>query len=337
MQPQLATELLQVLRAVKIFSRGSFSFAGKNISISENQSKDKLDSDARTAIVQHLSCELYVNCYCRRFNGVITDSVDDAAPDESFIAALSAANSSREHLDRGWRILRKLPTGHYVVEKRGLTRTLFVGEFISHAEPRGPAEEGCSISVFCPRESRTTLPGFYYALGETITDEQDDRELLRFYWNVQANGVARLMRLLTQRLNRFQLPFRLKVLNSPTAYNRSDAAVLYLNKEFYRVAAELLVDVHRQVHNELDDHTPLFSKRLIPGLGLAEEPGTGESFGQQRCRVLAEAVLNAYDLNLEDEQERLEEVVKAFEVNGLNINLPHLNPGSTEDYEFELP
>src|SRR6185503_10969017 len=113
-------------------------------------------------------------------------------------------------------------------------------------------------------------------------------------------------------------------------YDRSDAAILYVNKFYYHPLAELIADVHQQLSERLESHTPLFSKPLAPGLGLAEEPTTGESFGQQRCRILAEAMWSIYELNLEQDEQQIEEVRKQFEVNGINVDLPHLNAGSTD-------
>jgi hypothetical protein len=336
MQEQLATELRTILRAVKIISPNSLSFAGEVRSVSETQREDSSQMNEQSLMVQHLGRTLYLNCYCRKFDGSTRGELI-SSPDVQFLKDLSFANTSRERLDRGWCLLTQLPTGHYIAEKYGLTRTLFAGEFISHCDFRRPPQEGDAISIFAPRESKTMHPGFYYIFGETIGDEQDDSGLLRFYWNVTPEGATSLVRLVTERLNRFQLPFRLKVVNNPAACNRSDAAVLYLNRRFFRIAAELLYEIHQQIANKLEAHTPLFSKTLAPGLGLAEEPTTGESFGQQRSRIVAEAIWNAYDLGLEDEERRLAQIAKQFEAYRMTVEFPYLNPGSTQDYEFRFP
>ena len=335
MQEQLARELLLILRAVKILPPDSLSFAGQVSSVCEADLEGNGDFPLRRAMVQHLGRQLYLYCYSRKFTGVISDVATTLpAADEQFLKELSSANTSREYLDRGWRILRQLPTGHYVAEKNGLTRILFTGEFISHSDFRGPVQEGTNISIYCPRESKTMHPGFYYIFGESVGDQQDDSDLLRLYWNIRATGAVSLVRLLSERLNRFQLPFRLKVVNNPVSYDRSDAAVLYLNTRYFRVGGELIADVHNQIAYQLNVDTPLFSKNLRPGLGLAEEPTTGESFGQQRCRLLAEAIWNVYELSLTDEHQQLGEIKKRFEVNGMSLDRPYLNPGSIGTYDF---
>ena len=331
MQEQLVKDLLQIVRTVKVLSPGSLTFAGNTSSLPDPE--DSAALTRRSAMIQHLGRLLYLHCYSRRFEGRISDFATTSV-DEQFVNELSAANSSREYFDRGWQILSQLPTGHYIAGKNGLTRILFAGEFISHSDFRGPVKDGTKISIFCPRESKTMHPGFYYVFGEAVGDQQDDSGLLRFYWNIQADGAVNLTRLLTERLNRFQLPFRFKLVNNRLGYDRSDAAILYVNHRYYRPVAELVADVHQQVSDQLESDTPLFSKQMAAGLGLAEEPTTGESFGQQRCRILAEAIWSVYELNLEKDDQQLEEIRKQFELNGINVDFPYLNAGSTGDYDF---
>jgi hypothetical protein len=176
--------------------------------------------------------------------------------------------------------------------------------------------------------------GFYHVFGEALGDDQDDQELLRFYWNIKAEGGVKLVRLLTRSLNRFQLPFRLKILNNPATYIRADAAVLYLSSRFYHLAAELINNIHQQLTGQMDPDTPLFSKRLASGLGLAEEPKTGESFGQQRCRILARALWMAYEKKIEDDDSRLQEISTELQANGIDAEFPYRNIGSAEAYDF---
>lgn len=334
MEEELTKELRRIFAAVKILAPDSMLVAGEVTSPAVDQDSSQQAQDARSLMTQHLGRLLYLQCYCRRFNGDIDHREILASADDGFLRQLSDANNSRTHLNSGWRVMQKLPTGHFVAEKNGLTRLLFAGEFISHSDLRGPIEEGTPISVFRPRESTTMHPGFYFVFGETVADDQDDKDLLRFYWNINANGATQLVSLLTRSLNRFQLSFRLKILNNPAAYFRSDAAVLYLNKGFYHIAAELLSEVHHHLSNDLKPDVPLFSKKLAPGLGLAEEPRTGESFGQQRCRILAQAMWSSYEKKFEDEESQFRELSTLLQANGIDSEFPYRNAGSNQDYQF---
>src|SRR5262249_40765873 len=109
-------------------------------------------------------------------------------------------------------------------------------------------------------------------------------------------------------------------------------AVLYVAKRHYRVAALLLADVYRAIGPSLKAATPLFTKTLADGLGLAEDPKTGESFGMNRCRLLAEAVCNAHARGLDTAEARLSEFTAAFGAVGLSLERPYLNRGSADAY-----
>ena len=80
---------------------------------------------------------------------------------------------------------------------------------------------------------------------------------------------------------------------------------------------------------ELAEHlrpdTPLFTKQLAPGLGFAEDPGDGGSFGMHRCRLLAEAIWR---------EPSIDGIIGAFESNGISIDQPYLNTGSIDQYEL---
>jgi hypothetical protein len=188
-------------------------------------------------------------------------------------------------------------------------------------------------TVFFPKESLTLQPGFYFAFGETVTEPSDEYGLIRFYWNINHQGAVRLIELCTRELNRFLVPFRIKCLTSCSQYTRLDAAVLYLNKRYYRIARELLTGVHEDLAGFLGPETPLFTKRLAPGLALAEDPGNGESFGTDRCRILAEAIWSAYQRGEQGVAERLVEVAKQFKAYGLDLDRPYLNSRTIDQYE----
>jgi hypothetical protein len=323
----LKQQLLKIIRAVEIHSPTTFSLAGTLIS-----SKSIRCSAGQNPLVEALMRNLYFDCYCRPFKGRVTVQPRTPRPSQDFLSSLSAANTSSDYLNCGWLVHSVLPTGHCIVEKNGSVRTVLDEEFILLEGVS--AAPGAKVGISCLKESTTMRPGFYYIFGTALTDQQDDDDLLRFYWNVKAVGVLSLIRLLTLHLNRFQIPFRLKCVNNPRNYNRTDAAVLYFNKRFYHIGVELVADTYREIKQNLGLSTPLFSKPLAAGLGFAEQPENGASFGQHRCRILAEALVEAYEQNLVTEAERLAEVERQFERKGLDFARPYLNAGSTDRYEF---
>lgn len=336
MDKSLIAELRRIFDAITIPSPTFFSFAGRFVPQPDPamQSQQGFYSQ-QTPLVSALQQQLYQYCFIQKFKGELRDESPIAnTSEDNLMQALSEANASRERWDSGWQIYQILPSGQILAQKHGFTRMLWPGEFVTHEGPGVAPRVGTNISVFFAKESLTMQPGFYFAFGETVVDQQDDYNLVRFYWNIEATGVSSLLRLITQNLNRFQVPFRLKCLSNRRHYSRLDAMVLFVNKRFYRITAELVLEVHRRIIENLESETPLFTKQLAPGLGLAEDPGNGDSFGMSRCRMLAEAIWSAYLQGLQTEQARLHEMVKLFEHYGIAFERPYLNAGSIDQYEF---
>ena len=195
-------------------------------------------------------------------------------------------------------------------------------------------QPGTPIAAFFPRESRTMQPGFYFIFGETPGDQQDEYSTVRYYWNIGHDGAVPLVRSLTGSLNRYQVPFRFKIVSHPALLGRSDAAILYVSRRFYRIAAELASDTHRLVATSLQEHVPLFSHRLDKGLSFAEDPGTQESFGMSRCRLLAEGLWQAFQEGLYRTEDRLDRVRRHFAAAGTSLERSHLNFAAVDPYEF---
>ena len=90
--------------------------------------------------------------------------------------------------------------------------------------------------------------------------------------------------------------------------------------------------IHREVATELHPSVPLFSKPLASGLGVAEEPDNGESFGQQRCRLVAEALCDAHLAGAHTHDERLRVVREHLARSGVDPDRPYLRSASEDVY-----
>ncbi len=336
MREQLTSQLKKIVRAVEVRSNDSFTFAGRHFSLGAQAlgHAHGFAQQQANPLAKLLEQTLYQYCYCRTFDGALRDEPPLNVAGVDLTPALSEANATRERWDAGWQVYQVLPSGQVLAHKDGRTRALWPGEFLSTDAPGMALRPGMNLSVFFMRETRTMQPGFYFAFGDAQAGELDSFSLARFYWNVRAEGAVPLMRAVTRGLNRFQVPFRIKCLTNTAFYTRNDAAVLYVDKRFYPVTARVLAGVHAEVSRHLRPDAPLFAKPLADGLALAEEPYTGESFGMQRCRILAEGILSASARNLRDEASRLEEVERHFKAYGLTLEAPYLNPRSIDQYEF---
>jgi hypothetical protein len=246
-------------------------------------------------------------------------------------AALQAANRSQARWVEGWSVDQILNDGRIVARRNGTARAFLPGEYITHLGIGTGAKEGAEISVYAAAGSKEIQETFYYAFGETVSDSDPAGSLLRFYWNIQPAGAPRLMECLTREFNKFQVPFHFKCLSQASEFPRRDAAVLYLDRRYFHIAALLLESIHGEMLSWLNAPTPLFARRLAHGLALAEDPE--ESFGKNRCRILAEAMAASCGKPVD---ERLAELRLQFERRGLSLEAPWLNAHSPGDCEYPI-
>lgn len=273
--------------------------------------------------------EIYGRWYCRQAG----PERPHPAADEDLLPALSAANAGRPRWEPGWTVSALLPGGAVAVAKAGRSRLAQPGELVTWDGPGVPPRPGSAASLQVAVESTTYQQGFYFAFGETLAGRADETDWVRLYWHVRADGAAPLLAGLSARLNRYQVPFRLKLLRLRSMYVRPDAAVLYVGRRHFQAAAALAAEVHAAVAGALRPQVGLFVKKLAPGLGVAEDPGNGESFGWQRCRLVAEGLIAARRRGIEDAGERLAALLEHLRQAGVDPARPHLTRSLTDFYE----
>jgi hypothetical protein len=145
---------------------------------------------------------------------------------------------------------------------------------------------------------------------------------------------VRFMREVTSASNRARLPFRLKMVDHPARFTRCDSIIFYIDKSNYVSAREIFEKSYPKFRSYLKNGTPVFTKPISFGLGIAEDPPSGISFGLHKCKILAEGIVRAYEQHKTKLNERLEVVVHCFVENKINLERPYLNPGSDDNYDF---
>jgi len=294
------------------------------------------DDAAKLAVI------LYNRCYTTSswqaeapappINNHLNSGVGQALPPANLTPFLEGANRSRASWDEGWKIDQMLGDGRILARKGAVARAFLPGEYLTQLGVGSGPKAGALVNIFIAPGSAELQPGFYYAFGETVSEFQENEQTVRFIWNVTAEGAPRLMEAITREFNRFQIPFRFKCSSRVSEYPRRDAAVLYLHARYYPIAALVAEKVHAQISPWLAAGTPLFTKRLAGGLAFAEDPG--ESFGENRSKILAAAMVASHGKTLD---ERMAEVRRQFEQRGLSFHQPWLNPGSVDCYMFPFP
>jgi len=325
------------LHATTILSPTRFSWFGRPVSQLPATVRRALGPRAARDYLQfRLQSTLYANLYCHGSAtpgyGHIADGLGPARATTPLVTALSEANTGRGCWQSGWEV-QAMDEDAIVACRGGLTIWLQHDEC---ATAHGAAlKPGVRLSVRLPKEMRGLSPGFYMALGDNdVDDESSEGTVVRFYWHLTPTSAVPFVGRTISLLNQAALPFRLKVLNDPIRFNRCDAGVVYVRKRDYAPAAELLCEVYRGIASDLLTPTPVFSKRMAPGLGLAEDPGEGASFGEDRCRLLADGLIRAYERGRRSVADRLEAVADRFVEAGLRLDQPFLNAGSHDTYEW---
>jgi hypothetical protein len=215
-----------------------------------------------------------------------------------------------------------------VVERQGLT--LEVAPEACVPPISEPLASAVQISLRVPSARPNLSPGYFLVIGDAPISQGDG--LVRLYWHLKPGGAARWLQSATAALNARNLPFHLKVLHSPQLFTRCDAGVLYLPQSAVGAAQPALRDIYAHVETELRSEVPAFTKSLAPGLGLAESPG-GESFGLNRCDLIAGGLVRSRTEGRTDAAGRLDCVLTRWADAGLDVEHPYLNPGSQDVYE----
>ena len=336
---QTRAALETALRSIQIFSETSYSFAGQpaqQVNLAPPPGYYPA-SEHEEPLVRDLQGVLYANCYMRPFSGTPEPLPPSNGIDHQLIAHLTQANVGQDGWEGGWRIYQLGQGGTIYVQKGERSRSALPGEYVSTSAPGMAMRPGMIVNLRIVRESTQLQSGFYYAFGQELSDRLDEFNLVRFYFNIKHEGVTGLFHFITTALNQFQVPFRMKCVNAPAHFIRADGAVLYVAKRHYRFVAELLSSMPAEVARQLRTPVPLFSKKIMDGVGIAEDPGNGESFGMHRCLLVAKGIVDAWENGEQTVEARLEAVQKRFAEQGLDLNKPHINAGSADYYELPQP
>ncbi|MBE9181628.1 hypothetical protein IQ268_23985 [Oculatella sp. LEGE 06141] len=255
--------------------------------------------------------------------------------DLAFYERLHQSNRGTGYFDLGWQIVRQEDETHWVVFKNGLTLHI---ERDRHLQPHDhTAAIGDAVAIRLPRNRLQN--GFYMAIGNTNPSrEHHERspQTVRIYFNLSPDGAVAVMDSLTQQLNEQCLPFSFKVLYNPSDYGRYDSGVLYFDKGYYQAVKRVLQAVYLEHQLHFRPEVPLFTKQLAPGLALAEEPdqkfADQESFGMNRCQIVADALLEARHQEKTAPGDRMAAIFTQFSTLGIELWRSHLNASSDDIY-----
>ena len=279
---------------------------------------------ATSPLYVHLQTEIYDRLYTR--------PEGRANFGESIAPQLSAANRGHERWEHDWLYWQQDPGGGLWATRDLSVALAQPGQW---AMPNGGMPTpGAPLSIFLSKELPHAQPGFYIALGETPFDRFTEGRMMRVYFNIEEAGAAELVSAMTESLNAFLVPFRFKILDHHGAFTRADGSVLYCGRRYFGVVSRLLPRIVERVKHALRGAVPMFTKALYPGVGFAEDPGSGDSFGLSRSRLVTQAIWNAWSRGDQSGEGRIAELQSLFGAAGLRLDKPYLNAGSADVYEM---
>lgn len=285
----------------------------------------RLPPESSNQLAEHL----YQEWYSHRSVGKVEPlSLEGAG---SWVEILRTSHAGSYRWEAGWRVASISLEGR-IIAKRGLmNRILSSLDYYSPGRPGLLPTIGEEIKAVVRRDSLTASPGYWLTYSPGWQSEQ--KQLLRLYWNVTATGTPELLRQLTARIPEAE-KYCLKAPCVPAGYDRTDAVVLYILKDSYSRFAPMIREVYQRVASHLCTEVPKFTKRLADGLGLAESPaGEKESFGTNRCRLVAEGLCHAAARSGLNDSSVMQSVSDVFKQAGLRLSRPYLESLDSPDYE----
>ena len=245
--------------------------------------------------------------------------------DVNFYRRLQQQNTSQGYRDTDWKIIAETEECELIVVKDGLHL---------HIDRRHLPKQfhratiGDLVSIYLPHNlvDRDT----YIPVGNFGSPSPLDS--VHLYFNFTPDTAVAIVHQLTHELNHLEIPFQFAILHNPALFNRCDAGTLWLSQASYRQAQPRLAEIYRAHRSGFSPQVPCLTKELAPGLGIAEVPVTGSSFGMQRCELLATGLLAAVAIGQVTTTDKLNSIAQEFTTASIDLLQPYLNPSGTDGY-----
>ena len=244
-------------------------------------------------------------------------------------------NNGQGYFESGWTILKEEDDSNLVVAKGGLK--LYIERERHLQSDERDAVVGDTVAIKMPKNRVEN--GYYVAVSNTRVNSRQDKDesiTVRISFNLTPDGAVKVMGDLTQQLNEQNIPFDFKVLYNPQDYQDRDPGALYFDKDNYQQVHHILQQVYQKRQSHFKAGIPLFNLQIAPGLGLAEESDRTfveqESFGRNRCQIIANGLLEAKNKDKNLPSEKMQYIFEQFSISGIDSNYTYLNTGSEDIY-----
>lgn len=269
---------------------------------------------------------LYSQWYAARSpHAPVSRSVRSAGPTHRWdppvaTSARAAHAAATTWSDRESEVVATGIAGVVVVATRRGRRALCRGEYVTTSgRPGFPPRVGDRVRALL-RFGAVVQDGWWRTWGTHWDFQHHVGPILRMYLHPGTDALAPLVHTVTSVLAETD-SWMLKVAPTVDALSRPDAVVAYLAGPSQHSDLEAL---SAAVKGLTTGTPPPLTEPLGDGIGWAEDPGTGESFGEVRCAALAAAYERLGGGHVTD-QGWLETVASEFRSRGIDPAAPHLS------------
>ncbi len=268
--------------------------------------------DAEAALTEHL----YRRYFCRWRPAAEAR----ASGDPEFVARLTAKAQGATTWDDGWVVADAGPEWAFVINGA-------IQVFVSDPRDLRPpaAQVGAAVQLRLPCARAGASPGFFFFVGPAGRIS-DARPHLRLYLNVTPDGAAGVVGALAHDRAARRLFLEAKFVNHPAAYGRVDTGILYVDPGSFDATLSLMRRLERAHPRWWRRGIPPFTYPLGKGTAVAEGAAgrRAESYGENRCRVMARGVLDALRSGAVPGEAWRSRVAAAFAAEGLDLERPYV-------------
>tara|TARA_Y100000385_G_C13088372_1_gene637502 strand:- start:921 stop:1967 length:1047 start_codon:yes stop_codon:yes gene_type:complete len=245
-----------------------------------------------------------------------------------YVHNLSSFNNSHSKPDPMWTVT-SVNQESILAEKNHNLKVLKTGQYHLY-DVNNQLQIGSKIHLIRQNQDYDIQPYFLYVYSNEVMDSNS--ELIRFYFNIDPLYTHTLIDEITKTGNQYHLPFTFKCLDHPNYYKcRSDAFVLYIDKNHHYLAWKVILKLYPLIKNHLNDEVSLFSYKIKDGIGFAEDPGNNQSFGLTRSAAVASLLIEASNDGNQLTNSRIQE---SFLNRGILADKMYLSIDSSTSYSF---
>jgi hypothetical protein len=199
------------------------------------------------------------------------------------------------------------------------------------------AKVGDLVSVLLP--NHYIKNEFYVSFNDTsdefdhVQEESFARNSVYIYLNFRSSAAVDALGFFSRNLNKEKVLHSFQVLHNPLNYNRHYVAILRFDRSAYDITGFHIHNFYLEHSCLFENTVPILTKTIMPGVAISERPKEENSFGLNRCRILANAIADEFEHGNGTIESKMKFMIENLEKSQIDINKPYLNPGSGDSYK----